>query len=78
MTTIQISDKVKRELLNLMANFQKESGKRLTYEDIIRRLIDDFQFSMIDRLDFSKKYYGLLEGKDISSQLRESRNLERY
>ena len=60
-----------------MADLQKEIGKRLTYEDVIRRLIDDFQLRMHDRLEFSKKYFGALEGKNARSQLLESRKLER-
>ncbi|MCY3411528.1 MAG: hypothetical protein INQ03_07860 [Candidatus Heimdallarchaeota archaeon] len=73
MTTIQISDSLKEELTSIKHQLQLEEETQITYEQVIRRLIDDYQFKIDSRKAHSRSYSTILEAKYGMYVLREGR-----
>lgn len=76
-TTIQIKEKTKIELLKVLSKLQATSTKKITYEDVIQYLLLKERCKMDKRRLFTSKYAGILADTDAHELLRESRRLER-
>ena len=82
-TTIQISEETKRKLFVVINRLEKEHGRRVTYDEAIKFLLQEEQ-TEVDKEKFLKninKYRGILkpgEGKKLLKELRmESREREK-
>ncbi len=74
-TTIQISEKTKKNLFNIMNRLEKKWSRRVTYDEAIMFLLHEekIEFSKQDFLKNIKKYQGILrlgEGKTLLKELR--------
>ena len=74
-TTIQISEKTKKKLFELINKLERERGHRVTYDEALAFLIKEKE-SKVDKNDFLnniKKFQGVLKPGEGISLLKELR-----
>ena len=61
-TTIQIDDEIKKKLFNIKLKLEEEKGNSVTYNEIIKYLIDHQSLSMVRKNDLQEfqKLKGIL------------------
>jgi hypothetical protein len=78
-TTVQLNNKTKEELLIVKAQLEQQSGKKHTLDDAIKWLIEKSKTPPLeDRIKASDKCFGLLKDLNITlediSSLRKERS----
>lgn len=78
-TTVQLSEKTKTELLLIKSKLEIQTGKKQSLEDAIQWLIEHSQpFSVEERIKLSDSYFGSAKDLNISledvSALRREKN----
>ncbi|MHA1147563.1 MAG: hypothetical protein ACTSR8_04910 [Promethearchaeota archaeon] len=77
-TTIQISEKTKTKLFELINELEREWGRRVTYDEAIIYLIEEkiIKFNKEKFLQNIKKFQGILKPGEGASLLKELRRNE--
>lgn len=77
-TTIQISEKTKSKLFELINKLEKDWGRRVTYDEAIDYLIKEkvIHFNKDDFLKNIKRFQGVLKQGEGTSLLKELRRGE--
>ena len=77
-TTIQISEKVKKKLFQIINRLEQKLGRRITYNEAIEELIDN-SFRKLSKEEFIshiEKFMGLFDIKEATKILKEERALD--
>jgi len=77
-TTIQISEKVKKNLFQLINKMEQKLGRRISYNEAIEDLIEN-SFKKLSKKEFIthiEKYMGLFDIEEAKKLLKEERALD--
>ncbi len=77
-TTIQISEKVKKKLFQIVNRLEQKLGRRITYNEAIEDLIEKSsnKLSKEEFINHIEKYMGLLDIDEAKKILKEERALD--
>ncbi len=76
-TTIQVEEKTKEQLFELVSELEREMSKRVTYDEAIRALLRDARERRSARERFRKQYGALGPDREAWQDLSKLRRSER-
>ncbi|MHA1721409.1 MAG: hypothetical protein ACTSWX_12115 [Promethearchaeota archaeon] len=77
-TTIQISEKVKKKLFQIINKMEQELGRRISYNEAIEKLIENStkRLSKNELINHIEKYMGIFDINEARKLLKEERELD--
>jgi len=76
MATIQVSEDVKRKLLEISSRLQLKSNHKVSFDEAIRYLVNETKSKQRNKARF-QLFYACLGGKNVEEGFRELRELRR-